>query len=223
MKNNILSELKTYLPRYETILPVSKQKAIFVAFKVKDAKNLSIIFQENNKKLAVRALYDLLKNNSENIDVDSLCLADAEYLFLQIRSKSIDEIITVLFENKRYELNIDSIKTINSLSKSVIELNESVKIELESPTLSDFLSMSSLEPDDLKKAHINRIIVKNEIFEVKKFCPDELKTLLENLPLNVLTKIEKFIQSQPRLYSTINLEDGSEKEVGGTLDFFIFR
>ena len=100
---NLLDELKVYFPKYEVVLPVSKLKVVFTPFKVKDAKNLSIILQENNKKLALIALYEIIKNNTTDINIDELCIADAEFLFLHIRSKSVDEHISVIFEKNKYE------------------------------------------------------------------------------------------------------------------------
>ena len=66
---NLIEELKTYFPKYETILPVSKLKVSFSPFKVKDAKNLAIVLQENNKKLALTALYEILKNNYQQLTI----------------------------------------------------------------------------------------------------------------------------------------------------------
>ena len=58
---NLLDELKVYFPKYEVVLPVSKLKVVFTPFKVKDAKNLSIILQENNKKLEVSVNINFFK------------------------------------------------------------------------------------------------------------------------------------------------------------------
>ena len=46
---------------------------------------------------------------------------------------------------------------------------------------------------------------------------------MNNLPISILAELDKFIQGQPKLTTSITLTDGSEKEVSGLLDFFIFR
>lgn len=221
--DNFITELKTFLPKYETVLPVSGQTVQFFPFRVKDAKNLSIIFQENNKKLALKALYEILKNNTELKNLDSLCLADAEYLFLSIRAKSIDEVISIIYQNQKYELNIAEIKCVNSLSTKIVNLSSDMKLELGSPLLSDLLMLQNLEEEDIKKSCIKKIIIKNEIYDLKKFLPEQLKNLINDLPLNIVKILDEFVNSQPRLTASIKTEDGSEKEVGGLLDFFIFR
>jgi hypothetical protein len=220
---NLLDELNVYFPKYEVVLPVSKLKVLFTPFKVKDAKNLSIILQENNKKLALIALHEIIKNNTNNIDINELCIADAEYLFLHIRSKSVDEHISVIFEKNKYELNISDIVCVNSLNKKIVNINNNILIELESPIFSDLLKLNSFETNDFYKVCIKKIIVQKEIYDFNKFVPDEIKEIINNLPISVLKEFDNFLSNQPRLTATIKLLDGSEKEVNGVLDFFIFR
>ena len=220
---DLAKEINNFLPKYKTTLPFSKKDVTFVPFKVKDAKNLSIILQENNKKLALIALYEIIKNNTVDINVDELCIADAEFLFLHIRSKSVDEHISVIFEKNKYELNISDIVCINSLNKKIVNINNSILIELESPVFSDLLKLNSFEVNDFYKVCIKKIIVQKEIYDFNKFVPDEIKEIINNLPISVLKEFDEFLSNQPRLTATIKLLDGSEKEVNGLLDFFIFR
>lgn len=220
---NLINELKNYFPTYEVSLPVSKINASFTPFKVKDAKNLSIILQENNKKLALKALYEILKNNTQNVVIDDLCLADAEYLFLHIRSKSIDEIISVVYENEKHKLNIFDIICLNELKTKIIKIGSNITIELCTPTIKDLLHLESFEKNDFYKCFIKKIIVKNEIYEFKKFIPDEVKNLIDNLPISILNDLDAFVAEQPKLIAKLKLSDDSEKEVSGLLDFFIFR
>ena len=70
--------LKNFYVEYTTILPFSKTEVSFTPFKVKDAKNISIILQESNKKLSLKALIEIKKNNRKNGNIYELCLADDE-------------------------------------------------------------------------------------------------------------------------------------------------
>jgi hypothetical protein len=223
-KMKIIDELKTYFPTYDFTLPISKKSGTFTPFKVKDAKNLGIVLQENNKKLAFSAMVDLLKNNSKGIEIESLCLADAEYLFLQIRSKSIDEIINIVFENNKYSLNIGDVLCMNEKTNNrIIFLNESINVELETPTIKTLMSLSSFEKTDLHRAIIKKIIIKNEIYDARVFVPDEIKEFIENMPLKIMSVFDEFLNEQPKLFYKIKLNDGTDKEVSGLLDFFILR
>ena len=167
---NLTEELKTYFPTYECVLPVSGKICKFNPFKVKDAKNLSIVLQENNKKLALIAMVELLKNNSKDVDIDSLCIADAEYLFLQIRSKSIDEVINVVYENQKHSLNISDISCKNSNTQNkIINIGNEISIELEIPTIKKLLILNSFEQSDLRKSAVKKVIIKKEIYDSKVF------------------------------------------------------
>ena len=217
-----MSSLKSLLPTYETILPFSKQKVIFRPFKVKDAKSISVILQEENKKLALISLVELLKNNTENVNIMNLCMADAEFLFLQIRSKSVDEQLNLIYNQEKIQVYIPDIKHRNEISSDTVTLTNSVFITLETPTIKDLLKLDTLDKEDFLKACIKKVNVSGEIFHVNKFVPEDIKTILDNLPLNILPKFEEFMKTQPELFVVLQTQDG-DKEVNGLLRFFTFR
>jgi hypothetical protein len=219
---DILQSLENLLPKYETVLPFSNQKVSFKPFRVKDAKNISIVLQEDNKKLSLNAMLELLKSNTEGLDILNLCLADAEFLFLQIRAKSVDEYLNLIYNQEKIQVFIYDIKTKNNIIEDTIKLNENITLMLHTPTIKDLLKLSSLDKEQLIKSCINKIIVKGEIFYVDRFVADEIKKLLDNLPLNIVPKLEHFLTKLPELYITLDTKDG-EKEVSGILSFFIYR
>lgn len=219
---DLMSSLKSLLPTYETTLPFSKQKVIFRPFKVKDAKSISVILQEENKKLALISLVELLKNNTENVNIMNLCMADAEFLFLQIRSKSVDEQLNLIYNQEKIQVYIPDIKHKNEISSDTITLANSVFITLETPNIKDLLKLDTLDKEDFLKACIKKVNVGGEVFHVNKFVPEDIKTILENLPLNILPKFEEFMKTQPELFVVLETKDG-DKEVNGLLRFFTFR
>jgi hypothetical protein len=219
---DLMSSLKSLLPTYETTLPFSKQKVIFRPFKVKDAKSISVILQEENKKLALISLVELLKNNTENANIMNLCMADAEFLFLQIRSKSVDEQLNLIYNQEKIQVYIPDIKHRNEVSSDTITLTNNVFITLETPSIKDLLKLDTLDKEDFLKACIKKVNVGGEIFHVNKFVPEDIKTILDNLPLNVLPKFEEFMKTQPELFVVLETKDG-DKEVNGLLRFFTFR
>jgi hypothetical protein len=147
----MIEDIIDLLPTYTTELPFSKQKVLFTPFKVKDAKNISIILQEDNKKLALIAMVNVLKNCTKNIIIQDLCIADAEYLFLQIRGKSIEEYITLVFNDIKKQVNINELKTRNSIHTSEVVIGTNLKIILETPQIKDLLEIDTLNKEDLVK------------------------------------------------------------------------
>jgi hypothetical protein len=223
---NILNELKELLPIYTTKLPYSNIEVQYQPFKVKDIKNISIVLQEDNKKLAFMSMIEVLKHNTrmEYNDLLNLCLADAEYLFLQIRSKSVEETLNLIYKNEKIKVNILDIKSKNSIQAKTIKLSDSIKIEIETPKVKKLLKLDSFNKDDFIKGCVKRVIIKNEIYDVDKFLTDEVQQLIDNLPIKILNDFDTFIKTEPELYIEIKTEsDQTSKEVSGILNFFTFR
>lgn len=219
---NIIENINSLLPKYETILPFCGKKVSFTPFRVKDAKALSMILQEDNKKLALQNMIELVKSCSQEMLIEDLCLADAEYLFLQMRAKSVDEILNLIYNNEKFQVNINEIKPRNKVIEETIILNGAISMTLQTPTIKDLLKLQSLDKEEIGKACIEKIIVGNEIYKVNKYVTDEIKQLLDNLPLSILSKIETFLKKQPELYLNIKANNG-ETEVSGLLNFFTYR
>lgn len=218
----MLDNLHEFLPTYETTLPFSNKQVEFVPFKVKDAKNISIILQENDKKLALISLTKVLTNCTKNLNINDLCLADAEFLFLQIRSKSIEEYITLVSNNIKVKVNVSEIKPRNKISTVEINIGNNLKVVLETLKIKDLLILNSLNKEDMLKASIKKLIAKNEIYSVDKFVPSEFKKILDELPISVTLNAEDFIKNQPELYVNVDF-NGEIKEVSGILNFFTCR
>lgn len=219
---NLIESIQAMLPIYETVLPFSQKTVQFTPFKVKDAKNISIVLQEENKKLALTAMVELIKSNSKNVNVYDLCLSDAEFLFLQIRSKSVDEQLNLIYNNEKISVFIPNIQYKNKIETDIIEITKDFTVVLETPQIKDLLKLNTLESIELGKAAITKITYKGEIFYVNKFVSEEIKNILDNLPLNVISKLEAFLEKQPSLYVILETKSGP-KEVTGFLNFFTYR
>jgi hypothetical protein len=218
----IIEHLNSSIPEYETTLPISKEIVSFSPFRVKDAKAITTILQEDNKKLALKNMVELLKAYTKGTDIEDLCLADAEYLFLQVRSKSVDEILNLIYNGKKVQININEIKARNESCEEEIKVGNDITLVLSTPKLKNILRLNSLDKEELIKACIQKVVVKNEIYKVNKFVTEEIKQIIENLPLSILPKIEMFLKKQPELYLSLQLEE-EQKEVSGILNFFTFR
>ena len=128
--NNLDNLIQNFLPQYECLLPFENKKASFTPFKVKDAKNIAILLEEKNKNLLLKALVHILKTNTKDVDVDELCLADAEYLFLNIRAKSVEEELNLIVNKKPAKVNISEIQHKNSFINTEIEISTGCYIKL---------------------------------------------------------------------------------------------
>jgi hypothetical protein len=218
-KDDIKTLIDSLSPTYETILPVSGKTVLFIPFKVKDAKNISIILNEQNKKLSLIAMVNLLKANTKGINIEELCLADAEYLYLKIRSKSVGELINIKIGEEKYNINIDDIKCRNTPTEQNLLIKDGVYAVIKTPQIKTILNSDFNDEHSVLKKYIHTIIIKNEIFNLSTFVPDTLKELIENLPYSLIKDIQEISKKQPELYFSIPAKDG-EREVSGTLNFF---
>jgi hypothetical protein len=218
----LLDSLNNLLPKYETTLPFSKDKVTFTPFRVKDAKNISIILQEENKTTALKCMIDLLKTNTSGTNVLELCLADAEFLFLQIRSKSVDERLNLLHNKEKIQVFISQILPRNEIKTETIQISTDLNLTLETPKVKDILKLNSYDKDDFIKSCIKKITVRGEIYHTNKYLTEDLHKLIDDLPLSVIPKLEDFLKNQPELYIMLPTKDG-DKEVSGFLRFFTYR
>jgi hypothetical protein len=212
--------LKNFYVEYNTILPFSKMEVSFTPFKVKDSKNISLILQENNKKLSLKALVEVIKNNSKNCDIYNLCLADAEYLFLMIRSKSVEESINLNFKNKPLNLNLYDIKFRNDIVNKDINFQNGCSIKIKTPVIKDLLDCDDLDKKSIFKKSIKSVTLNKETFYIEKYLPKDLENFIEEMPISLVTEIEKL--KHPELYFTLPDSCG-EGEVSGILSFFTYR
>lgn len=218
----LLESLSNLMPKYETVLPFSKEKVEFTPFRVKDAKNISIILQEENKSIALKCMIDLLKANTSGANILDLCVADAEFLFLQIRSKSVDERLNLIYNKEKIQVFISQIKPKNELKSEIIHISNDVSLTLETPKVKDVLKLNSFEKDDFAKACIKKVTVRGEIYHTNKYLTEDLHNLIDNLPMSIIPKIEEFLKQQPELYIVMPSSEG-DKEVSGFLRFFTYR
>jgi hypothetical protein len=219
---NIESIISNLLPEYECILPFEQKKVSFNPFRVRDAKNLAILLEEKNKNLILKSLVNLLKTNCKGINVDELCLADAEYLFLQMRAKSIEEELNLLINGNPVKVNITEIEHKNNFLSSEIEIFEGCYVKLRTPKIKDLLLIDLEDENSITNKSIKSICLKSEIYDIDKFLSDEAKQILDNLPLNIMSKIKKELNNQPELFVKVPSNDGV-CEVAGPLTFFILR
>lgn len=219
---DLLKEINNLLPTYTVELPFCKKEVEYTPFRIKDIKNLSIILQEQNKNLAFSAMIDILKRNTKNLDIMNLCVSDAEFLFLKIRSKSVDEILNLVYNKNKVKVNINEIKTRNTIQEHSLDIGNGIFLHLKTPTVKDMLKIKNIEKEDLIKAVIKSFTIKGEIYECNKFVPEEFKELLNNLPMSTINQFEAFLKTEPELYVHINVGDET-KEVTGLLNFFSYR
>lgn len=199
------------LPQYSMTLPVSDITTKFRPFVVKEEKILLMGLQSKN----INQINDAMRNvilacTNNTVDTRKLCAADAEYAFLQIRSKSVGEevkpqvVCTNCAKETTIKIKLDEI-TIKPMTKPLVDSNikmtDNLNVVMRYPSIHD-IDYSKTEVEiafDLAKRCIESVILNERVYQVKDINPQELTDFVDNMLPEQFSKIMDFVQSVPEL------------------------
>jgi hypothetical protein len=225
---------KISTPTYELELPSTGQTIQYRPFLVKEEKLLLIALESEDTKQITTAIKTVIKNciQTKNIKVESLPTFDIEFLFLNIRGKSVGEEIEVNLicpddEETTVPITIllDDIKIQkNDEHDKRIKLDETLVMEMKYPSLEqfiknnfDFASNNTMEQSfDLVASCIDKIYNEEEVWSASDVTKKELLEFLEQMNSSQFKEIEKFFETMPKLSHKVKVKNpntGVESEV----------
>ena len=230
-------------PTYELTLPSSNRKIKYRPFLVKEEKILILAMESQDTKQIARAVKDVISKCilSKGIKVERLSTFDIEYLFLNIRGKSVGEQIEVMVtcpDDEKTQvpmsINIDSIKVQKDDDHSIdIKLDDVYTLRMKYPSLTEFIKnnfsaledMSVDDTFDLIASCIDQVYSEEESWASEECTKKELTTFVESLNSNQFKKVEKFFETMPKLSHTVkvtnpNTNVESEIKIEGLQCFF---
>lgn len=207
-----LPKLET--PTYELTLPSTGKKVKYRPFLVKEYKILLTALEADTEEVVrvVKEAVDVC--TFKKLDMDSLAHFDIEYLFLQIRGKSISEIANLIIdcecgEKVPFDLDITKIE-INSPEKKIsnsILLAEKVGVELRYPRFDEMMEIyENMQTDkivDMLAKCITAIYTADERIETKDIPEEELLEFMGSLTKPQFDKIEEFFVNMPKLVQRV--------------------
>ena len=218
-------------PTYELTLPSSKRKIKYRPFLVKEEKILIIAMESQDSKQIARAVKDVLVKCilTKGIKVDKLATFDIEYLFLNIRGKSVGEHIEVMItcpdDNKTtvpVKIYIDEIKVVKSPDhNNDIKLDDKLTLRLKYPSLDEFIKsnfdFSSRDEGALEQSFeiiatcIDQVYNEEESWAASDCTKKELLEWVETLNTNQFKLIESFFTTMPKLSHTLKVKNPKTK------------
>ena len=236
---------KIVTPTYELELPSTGQTIKYRPFLVKEEKVLVMAMETENTKEITNAVKTVIKNcvETRGVKVETLPTFDIEYLFLNIRSKSVGEEIDVNIicpddgeTEVPVSINVDEIEVIkNDKHTNRIKLDDNVMMEMKYPSLDQFIKSNfdisgnaNIDQSfDLIASCIDKIIdiKKQEVTSSSDVTKKELIEFLDQMNSNQFRQIEEFFETMPKLSHKIkvtNPKTGVESEVvlEGLVSFF---
>ena len=233
---------KISTPTFELELPSTGQKITYRPFLVKEEKVLLFALESEDTKQISNAVKTVIKNciSTKGIKVEDLPTFDIEYLFLNIRGKSVGEELEVNLicpddgqTTVLTQLNVEDIEVQREDGHSTqIKVNDEVMIEMKYPSLSEFIKQNfQVEGNDAEKSFdliascVSQIFTEEEVWNAEECTKKEIIEFLEQMNSNQFREIEKFFTTMPKLSHTVKIKNpntGVESEVvlEGLASFF---
>jgi hypothetical protein len=228
-------------PTYELEVPSTGEKLKYRPFLVKEEKILMIAMEAEEQNGIINAVKEIVKACTfDKFDVSRLPIFDVEYVFLNIRAKSVGEVSKIKL--KCLDDNETFVETEIDLTKVNVEMTDghTNKIELTDEmgiimTYQSIDTFSNTGAETITAANMITVISScilqiydkkgEEIFEAKDSTQKELNDFLEQLNTNQFQEVQKFFDTMPKLTHTVKIKNPKTKKeskivLSGLNDFF---
>ena len=220
---------KIATPTYELELPSTEQTVRYRPFLVKEEKLLVLALETEDTKQITTAIKTVLKSCvlTKGIKVEQLPTFDIEYLFLNIRGKSVGEELEVKVicpDDEKTEvpiiIDLDEVKVQkNEGHNKQLKLDDTLMMEMRYPSLDqfiknnfDFKDENQMEQSfDLIGSCIDKIYNEDEVWATADCTKKEVKEFLESMNSSQFKDIEKFFETMPKLSHTIKVKNPKTK------------
>ena len=237
---------KINTPTYELTLPSNRKKVKYRPFLVREEKILVLALESEDQKQITDAIVQIIGDCliTKNIDVTKLPTFDIEYLFLNVRSKSVGETVEVNVTcpddgktKVETSINIDDIKVVKDKNhKLIVQLDDKYSMKLKYPTLDQFIEnnfdFEMAAPNESVSAAmsmlsscIDMIYDDEESWDASESTKEELDEFIDQLNTKQFQQVEEFFRTMPKLSHKLkvtNPQTGVESEVilEGLASFF---
>ena len=232
---------KLTTPTYELEIPSTDEKIKYRPFLVKEEKILMMAMETKNESDIVQAVKDIVSECTFNkINLGSMPMFDVEYIFLNIRSKSVGEVSKLKLlcpdDGKTYadvDLDLNEVKVqVGDDHTNKIELGDGKGMIMTYPTISSFADSGIKDINasnmlDVISSCIMQIYEKNgeKTYDPKDQTKKELTEFIEQLNTKQFKDVQKFFETMPKLKHEITVKNPKTKEenkvtLTGLNDFF---
>ena len=222
---------KIATPSYELELPSTGKTIQYRPFLVKEEKLLVIALESEDTKQITNAIKAVIRSCvlTKGVKVESLPTFDIEFLFLNIRGKSVGEDIDVKLicpdDNETevdVSISLDDIKVQKPEGHSnKIKLDNDLMMEFKYPSLNEFIK-NNFDPNDTSKnpmdqsfdligSCINKIYNTDEVWVAADCSKKEINDFLDSMNSNQFKEVEKFFETMPKLSHTVKVKNPKTK------------
>ena len=225
-------------PIFEFVVPSTNKKESFRPFLVKEEKILLMAKTSEEPNEILRAVKQVVNNCalSKSFDVDRLAIFDIEYLFMQLRAISVNNIVKVSYRDNEddeiYEFSIDlkevKVQFPEKIDR-VIKITDKMGIQMRYPSASifddkDFFGSGDDAFYELVVRCIDKIYDGDEIYDPTEYSKEEVEQFLDDCGIDTFEKVQLFMTNVPKLYHKLEYKNknGNQRviELTSLTDFF---
>ena len=204
---------------YNTVLPVSKQKVKYRPFLVKEQANMMVTRETDSTVEMFDSIVGLISSCTEGkVDATKLPMADLEYLFLQIRVKSVGEsgkipLVCRNTEAKCEEVHVEDVDLslvnvdTSKFLDSQIKISDELMVDLVPPTCQLAFEMDGKSESEvirpLLKSCMVRIYDEENVYEMEEHADSEINEFIDSLTVSQFDKISEYFMSMPSLKHSV--------------------
>ena len=227
-------------PKFKLKLPSDNRVVNFRPFLVKEEKILLIATETGEQAELITAIKNIIKACTDIKDVEQLSTFDIEFVFLQIRTKSVGESVDVSVTcpddgetQVDVSIPLDQIKVIKTKGhKKEIKLSEEVVLTMKYPSLDIFVEMN-FQPEDVGVDQVFRMAAScidsiadvEQVYDCKDLPKEEITSFLDQMTSDQFKKVQDFFETMTKLSHTLkvtnpNTKVESEVKLEGLASFF---
>ena len=235
---------KINTPTYQLTLPSNNKKIKYRPFLVREEKILILALESGDAKQISSSIVDIMADciETKGVDITKLPSFDIEYLFLNIRAKSVGETVEVVItcpDDKKTTvdttINIDDIKIKKTPGhKNIIKLDDKYSMKLKYPSMQQFID-ANFDTDEegsqvaqsinMLSTCIDMIYDDEESWDASDSSPDELNSFIEQLNTKQFKEVESFFETMPKLEHIVEVTNPktgktSKVKLEGLASFF---
>jgi len=222
-------------PSYNITVPSTKQKVKYRPYLVKEEKILLMALESEEYDQIADALEQVVSDCvlTSNFDVSKLASFDIEYLFINIRAKSVGETVDLKVscpdDNEievPFQINIEKVKVqFQKNNEKTIKLSDDLWIEMRYPKIHDYIKQSDNEMLFMASC-IEKMYDSEQVWDNATTTKEEFADFLDNLMKKQFVAVREFFMTMPVLRHTVNLKNPKTgyqftHTMTGMLDFFV--
>jgi len=225
-------------PTFELTVPSTKENIRYRPFLVREEKILLMAQESGESNDFIHAITQVLTNCVYDYDISTLTSYDTEYLFLKLRGNSVSDLAKLSIlddEDEEYhevEIDLNAVECPDTVTESLIKLNDDIQIEMRHPKYTDLLEVdmeSGLETSiELITRCISKVYSGEETLDMNDFSKDEQEEFINSFPADSFAAIQKYFESMPKVSMQVKYKikgkNGKQKTktklLEGINDFF---